>query len=144
MVRSRIQTDEKGSMDVTKIQGTDKLWGKAWLVSHSFHHQVSFIEVVPGGYCSRHIHKDKSNNFFVVEGSLDIRWWDDQQVRSQCHTLYPGESLTVPRGVAHQFEAHQARTTAIETYRNTAGACNLDDIHRLSNGGVREVSSTTI
>ena len=124
-------------MDVTKIQATDKLWGKTWPVFLTRHCEVWAIEVVAGGYCSRHVHHYKSNCFFVKSGSLFVRWWDKTRVKSKFATLRAGDSFDIEAGVAHQFQVFEP-TVAIETYYSEEGRCSPEDIQRFSVGGVHD------
>jgi mannose-6-phosphate isomerase-like protein (cupin superfamily) len=55
------------------------------------------IIVVPGGGNSLHIHRDYSEKFEVEEGELSIQLGKEQRI------LKAGESITVPKNVAHCF-----------------------------------------
>ena len=126
-------------MDVTKIEAVDKLWGKTWPVFRSDHCEVWAIEVVSGGYSSRHFHERKSNSFFVQSGCLNVRILHRSWVAAtgRVVTLRAGDSLDLQAGVVHQFEALEP-TIAIETYYSKEGMCCQNDIQRFSVGGICE------
>lgn len=119
-------------MDITKIQVTDKPWGKKWPVFRSQHCDIWAIDVVAGGYCSIHMHQFKSNYFYVQSGCLNVHFADGCSERIA--TLRAGDSIDLDRKVPHQFEA-LGPTVGIEAYYDKA-YCNPSDIYRWSKGGV--------
>lgn len=86
-----------------------------------------------GGYSSMHTHRLKSNTFLVESGRVRVTF-----VRHRSHPieLGPGESLRIPSGVLHKFEALETGCM-LEFYQADSGyEISRDDIHRLDEGGM--------
>jgi len=49
-----------------------KNWGETTCLFSSLYVEVHLIKVTPGGYCSRHIHEQKWNCFYILKGKLDV------------------------------------------------------------------------
>ena len=82
-----------------------KVWGRTELVALvpgvlEFHR----IEAKKGGVCSKHAHQSKTNGFYVEEGKLLIREWQNAYDLVDETILGPGDYCIVPPGVFHQFE----------------------------------------
>lgn len=107
-----------------------KNWGQtASVVSHptfALHH----IKVLPGGYCSRHIHRHRANGFYLLSGSLTVRMPDGDKL------LKAGQYLLVPAGVEHQFATGEG-CEALEVYFPQLP--DEEDIVRYSLGGVEQL-----
>lgn len=80
-----------------------KIWGitKAVLVQPftELHH----IKVKPHSYCSKHIHKFKSNLFYCLSGAMIIKVWEDGGMIDET-VLTKGKAVSVPPGKPHRFE----------------------------------------
>lgn len=89
-----------------------------------------------GGYSSMHIHRFKTNVFIVESGRIRVNF----QKKHPCSvTLGPGETLRIPSGILHGFEALEDGVM-LEFYNADHGhELSRDDIHRLNEGGMREV-----
>lgn len=61
------------------------------------------IKMVRGGTCSKHKHEYKWNGFYVQEGRLLIKVWQDKYDLVDETTLGPGQYTKVPPGLFHQF-----------------------------------------
>lgn len=85
------------------IQG--KVWGKTQLVHTNNCFEFHRIEFEKDHECSVHLHKTKSNGFFVESGQLLIRVWqdDDQDGLVDETIVNPGEFTIVPPMKKHQF-----------------------------------------
>lgn len=82
---------------------SQKVWGHSdrieWNGFMSFHRAA----VAAGYRCSKHLHTNKWNGFFVESGHLVIRVWDE---RGETITeLRAGDYLSVGPGVKHRFES---------------------------------------
>ena len=62
------------------------------------------IEMKKGGVCSKHLHEFKWNGFYVEEGTMLIRVWQNDYDLVDETILYPGDYTKVKPGVYHQFE----------------------------------------
>lgn len=90
-----------------------KVWGTTQCVFSKNDIESHLIEVVEGGFCSRHYHRSKWNRFLILSGCLIVRIFRNDQVDES--VLTAGNITDVPPGVLHEFEALE-QTTAIEFY----------------------------
>lgn len=119
-----------------------KVWGRAFHVAETgVPFNASLLELLAGGYSSRHLHELRYNAFHVYSGLVDVVEYVLlpqpapllKEVRRRA--LGPGESCTVAPGVVHRFEA-RAPGLMLETYWADPGArCAFEDIRRLDQGG---------
>lgn len=112
-----------------------KVWGWTQPIFANDRVEVHRIAVRQGGYCSMHAHRNKLNQFFVESGHLRIRTFSGDLRPLQSYALRSGESLTVPTGVIHQFEAI-APSVAYEIYA-VESSIDPNDIVRHSQGGIK-------
>ena len=62
------------------MERVKKVWGHTTELFRNNTTSVHYIEIDKGGYCSEHRHKQKSNIFFMIEGNLQIDFWDINSV----------------------------------------------------------------
>lgn len=110
------------------IQG--KVWGTTSQLFNKNNVEIHRITGIKGGYCSKHYHASKFNQFFVEKGSLIVRIWKGEQVDET--VLKEGMSCTIPPNEVHQFEVLEEGTVAYEIYWTELEG---EDIVRLSEGG---------
>lgn len=112
--------------------------GKVWGVSEAIFamNNVEFhrIEIVAGGYCSKHYHANKWNMFFVEKGDLEISSWPNANANADVTILSDGETIAIRPGEPHRFRAITA-TVAYEIYWSSLDAA---DIVREDVGGVHK------
>ena len=109
-----------------------KPWGKKEILHADSVMHIERITVQPGGKCSVHYHAGKDNLFFVLAGALTVRFktigaeeWTKEE------SLDPGDSIWIPAGSVHQFEAN-SRVVALEVYLPALGELlSADDIERI-------------
>lgn len=112
----------------------DKAWGKVRHAFDSPNCAVSVLHVEAGGYCSRHLHRERINRFLVVSGAIDvIVYTDDGASELTRQHLLPGDISDVPAGVVHSFEVVEPGIV-VEVY-SPSGMVRLDDIERIQLGG---------
>lgn len=109
-----------------------KVWGNTEKIFERNNVEVHRIEVIKGGYCSKHCHEHKYNNFYVESGELEISIFDEEFVDKTI--LFSGESSSVPPLKYHMFKGNN-NTVAYEIYYVEL---NSDDIVREIPGGIRE------
>ena len=117
-----------------------KLWGTTSRVTDSERSIICIINVVKGGYCSKHFHESKDNMFVVTEGSLVVRQWDNLRDDSEYFdtVLEPSSgSLTVPCKKLHKFYSPDG-CKAIEVYVSSYPdlVVKEEDIVRVDKGGI--------
>ncbi len=90
-----------------------KNWGYTTDVFMSQNVEVHVVEIVKGGYCSRHDHK-KVNIFHIISGKLEVKVWMDKKLIDKT-VIKKGETSAVYAGFKHQFEALED-TICLEIY----------------------------
>jgi len=109
----------------------DKVWGTTQLVYRAPGFEVHRIAVKRDGYCSLHVHRGKSNTFWIESGQLLIT--DGQGYEK---ILCRGEAVTVRAGQKHLFRNMWGNTViAYEIYAVDVS----NDIERFSEGGCKRV-----
>jgi len=113
-----------------------KIWGETWPLFEDDHLLVMRLLAVAGGYCSEHYHRSRNNLFIVHSGVLLVRV-ETRYQQWDTFTIKGGQSLLVPVGTVHQFEA---RTVVLcdEVYHPLRGTkIDVQDIVRRTQGGRR-------
>lgn len=100
-----------------------KPWGVTTSILQDRVSHIDQLQIVPGGYSSRHLHKFKSNAFIIHVGVLTVRVWPKDLIGGLLSTLAKnyylkpgGPPLTIPPGVVHQFVAAAGEVIATEVY----------------------------
>ena len=114
-----------------------KVWGKTrCLEDYSFYSKHE-LEIISGGYCSFHFHKERSNIFHVVSGAIRIVWsygWkiESTVLTSNCcckmHSLIP-----------HQFQVLESGKIYEIYIPDRGGEVRNEDIIRLTHGSKIDV-----
>jgi len=113
-----------------KLQEVKKPWGKTYCAFRDATHEVWYAEIRKGGFSSEHYHLAKTNEFYVMRGTLLVHVWD-QSKRITTHTLTEGCVLSVEPFTMHQFEA----LTNVKLMEVYYGRIEGEDIFRGSPGG---------
>ena len=108
-----------------------KIWGDTQNVFSNGIVSVHFLNILKGGYCSEHQHAQKTNQFFVISGELEISIWQDKKTIDKT-ILRAGQSTIIPFGMWHKFVA-LTDVECIEIYEVKFGG---DDIERRTQGGI--------
>lgn len=108
-----------------------KIWGDTAPVFCQNNVEIHLVSIHAGGYCSKHRHAAKANQFLVIEGALEVRRWKAYGLEDVT-TLNGGDSTTCPAGEWHQFRA-LTDVTAIEIYWTELDPA---DIERETVGGM--------
>jgi len=108
-----------------------KIWGTTNDLFFKNNVEVHRIEIVKGGFCSKHRHEYKFNMFFVESGELEIGIWTNEGMIDKT-ILKAGEQSAVPPNVYHKFTANED-TIAYEIYWTELSP---SDIIRETVGGI--------
>lgn len=81
----------------------EKIWGSTSEIFNINNVSINRLTISKNSQCSRHYHQYKYNMFFVESGSVMIHIWENDERIST--TLTPGETLTIPPNIEHQFES---------------------------------------
>lgn len=92
-----------------------KCWGRTKCILKNPFCEVHRLQASKGTVCSIHLHRFKTNLFFVESGKLLIRVWKNEYDLIDETILGPGEYTEVSPNEKHQFEALED-TIAFEVY----------------------------
>jgi len=113
---------------------------KGWGITRCIHESegtlVFHASIKKDGYCSKHYHEGRVNDFYVVSGVLDVSIYPTAEADqpSEIYRLHAGQCLKIPVGVIHRFHA-LTDVELIETYWAVA---RMDDIVRYDLGGIMD------
>lgn len=110
-----------------------KIWGDTENVFSNGIVSVHFLNVLKGGYCSEHRHGQKTNQFYVIKGELEISIWEDKKTCDKT-IIKAGQSTTIPFGVWHKFKG-LTEAQCIEIYEVKFSG---EDIERKTVGGLEK------
>lgn len=126
-------------MRVVSTDVVNKLWGKTWPVTFTPQVEVWYLDIVKGGYSSKHCHRRKNNEFFVVSGRLLVYVYENkEEEQHETRLLLGGQKFAVPIDRWHRFEA-VTPVQCIETYWPEMELL-LTDIERVDVGGVKLIA----
>lgn len=110
-----------------------KIWGSTSTIFSKNNVEVARIKVKKGGYCSKHKHEYKYNEFFVEQGKMQITIYrpDANEIIEDITVLNPGDSTYVEPGLYHSFKGLED-SVVFEIYWVELDA---NDIERESVGG---------
>ena len=115
-----------------------KIWGMTRNIWDGKNVEINGIEVISGGYCSKHKHIHKYNLFLVINGELDIEVWRPGIVERT--VLKQWDSTIVEPGLYHRFSTN-VDTIALEIYWVDLLE---NDIEREDQGGINLNNRTDI
>lgn len=122
------------------IQG--KIWGHTTPLFNKNNVEVHIAQIKKGGYCSKHIHKHKFNQFIVLKGKLQISIWKQyaKEEIEDITILTEFQECIVNPNDPHKFLALED-TTVLELYWVEL---NEVDIVREDHGGMIDEKATDI
>lgn len=111
-----------------------KCWGDTRRIGLGSSWDVHYLNLIAGGYCSRHRHLHKANLFYVATGRIAVEFFNpDESVPYKTVEVGPEQTLSVPALVWHRFRVLESGI-AVEIY--WPGSWNPDDIDRAEQGGM--------
>ena len=110
-----------------------KIWGQTELIFKNDSFEIHRIFIKKGGYCSKHMHNEKYNMFYVEKGELCIEVYKNDYDLIDTTILKMGEKMSVSPREYHLFKTN-VDTIAYEIYYNFV---NPNDIIRENCGGVK-------
>lgn len=93
----------------SKVDVVNKPWGVTRCIHRDATHEVWHASIVGGGFSSRHKHERKPNKFYVLCGRMWVHTFKEEVfgVPQSSVLLGPGDEITIPDGMWHQFEVEQ-------------------------------------
>ena len=117
-----------------------KVWGATEELLATPFVEVHRIVVLPGGRCSRHLHRTRANAFYVVRGEITVHVKKQDYDLTDVTLLAAGQIMVVSPGEVHWFETearHGASAEVLEIYFPTP--LWTGDIEREDHGELRPV-----
>lgn len=108
-----------------------KVWGRTTEVARTETASVHYLEILAGGYSSKHRHRIKKNKFHVTHGAVKVSAWRSRKTADET-ILRAGDALEIEPGIWHKFEALE-ESQMIEVYTT---ALESPDIERAGTGGI--------
>jgi len=111
----------------------DKCWGKTRELVDSPFYSKHELELIAGGYCSIHYHRERANRFIIQSGTVEIVEFFGP--RFNRHLLGPDNTYDVASLVPHMFIVHKNGMMLEEYFPDRGGVVDRGDIIRLIEGG---------
>lgn len=83
----------------------NKSWGRELWVENIPEYCGKILEFNQGQKTSMHFHMNKIETMHLSEGRIDIDLVDPETAERYTVSLFPGDSLLIPRGQLHQIVA---------------------------------------
>ncbi len=112
-----------------------KVWGWTTELFRNNTASTHYLEIKKNGYCSEHRHAQKSNEFFVIEGRLELTIWTAHLPNASIVVLTPGANhFSINPGFWHKFRA-LTDVKCVEIYDYKYDGV---DIERRTEGGLKD------
>lgn len=111
----------------------DKVWGRTRCCTWSPYYYYYDLEVKKNTFCSFHLHRRRSNVFFVCSGVIKVVWalgWNLYQ-----KVLSENDDLIVDPNIPHQFQVLEDGLIREEYFSNRGEHISHMDITRFTSGG---------
>ena len=89
-------------------------WGRRIITRKDKYAVTTILYLDPNKRCSWHSHKHQFNQFFVIDGKLEIKTDIGPDNQRNYTTITSGQSFTVPPGVVHEFRTKDKFTIVEE------------------------------
>ena len=93
-----------------------KIWGKTYPIFNKNNVEIHRAVIKGGFQCSKHLHRAKSNLFFVESGEIRILRWKTDYYLCDETVLGPGDICVVPPMELHRFEGIAEESVVYEIY----------------------------
>lgn len=114
-----------------------KVWGHTESLFQKNNVEIHRIVILPGGFCSKHMHRHKHNAFYCERGEIWIDVWKKDYALVDTTRLGPGEICSVAPGEYHRFRTDKdCGAPTIVVYEIYWTELDASDIVREDHGGV--------
>lgn len=119
-----------------KYEETKKGWGKEVLIVNNKHYCGKLMVFDDRKSCSMHFHANKTETFYVLNGSFVITMIDTTVGKENEYILREKDSITIPRLVPHRITGTSKMSVLMEISTEHAD----DDSYRVAPGASQLVS----
>jgi len=92
------------------MEQTHGTWGRRIITRQDSYSVTTILYLEPNKRCSWHNHNHSYNQFFVIEGELNVKTDIGPEGQINQTTLTEGQFFTVFPGVTHEFSTNGDRT----------------------------------
>lgn len=90
---------------ITKPEIINKGWGREIVIANNDEYCGKILEFKAGSKFSDHFHKEKHETFYVLDGILNLYYYDLTNGTKLYKLIQPGDVIVINRGEPHQIEA---------------------------------------
>lgn len=92
-------------MIITKPEIVNKGWGREIVIDNNDEYCGKILEFRAGTKFSDHYHLIKKETFYVLDGLLNLYYYDLMNGSKRYKQLRPGDVIKINRGEPHQIQA---------------------------------------
>lgn len=113
-------------LKIGKAERHPKGWGEEiWLINND-KYCGKLLKFNPGASFSDHYHIEKDETWYVLEGALELRYYDLSNADRMVQKLGPGDVVHIPPSTPHQLIAIEASTVIeVSTPHNEADSYRI-------------------
>lgn len=90
-----------GHEDTIKCE--QKKWGMEYIYPTEFGYTAKVMKVLPGSRCSTHLHRSKSESFLLIEGQLNVTFYEQDGTKREVILINPLDAVVLPYCTPHTF-----------------------------------------
>lgn len=123
-----------GILDNKQYQVVEKQWGRE-LIIHGDRYTTKIMEVKPGFKCSVHFHGEKSETFVLVQGQLNVEFYEPDSTKHVVLLEEPMSSVVLPRLTPHTFSVPKDQKEP-SIFVESSTPDSPEDSYRLTRSGM--------
>jgi mannose-6-phosphate isomerase-like protein (cupin superfamily) len=114
----------------------EKIWGVTRCTFQSETTLIFHASIKAGGFCSKHHHEGRYNDFYVVHGALLVLFYKSaEDTLPKIRLVESGQRIVAPPHRWHRFYA----LTPVELIETYWSVCGIHDIVRYDEGGMADL-----
>lgn len=95
-------------LSITDAESHPKGWGEEVWIINTDKYCGKLLKFSKGAMFSDHYHINKDETWYVLEGKLELRYYDLSNADRLVTELKPGSVVHIPPNTPHQLVAHEA------------------------------------
>lgn len=85
------------------IRCEQKKWGMEYIYPTEYGYTAKVMKILPGSRCSTHFHRSKSESFLLIEGQLNITFYNQDGSKREIVLFKPLDAVVLPYCTPHTF-----------------------------------------
>jgi quercetin dioxygenase-like cupin family protein len=98
----------RSRLEITNAEHHPKGWGEEVWIINTDKYCGKLLKFKAGAKFSDHYHINKDETWYVLEGKLELRYYDLSNADRLTTELVPGSVVHIPPNTPHQLVAHEA------------------------------------